>query len=327
VVGVLGRGRLALGLAVPLRVAEVLVRLDEVVDREVVLAVVEPGAAPDDLLELDHGVHRTHQHDVADVPRVHAGGELLRGGEDGGDALLVVLEVAQVLLAERTVVGRDAVAVVGIAARLGLVDEVAHRQGVVLGGAEDQRLLPLVDLVHEDPHPGRLPLADLDGPVELALRVAPPRLDLPLQQVVVRRVDVLVQGGGDLLHLERRQEAVVDPLPERVHVHRLAEVRVRVHVVSSPGRGGEAQLHGGGEVLQDAAPRALVVGAAAVALVHDDEVEELRWVLAEVGRGLAVLERPAHEGLEDGEEQAPVLGHPALPADLVRLDAAQRVLG
>ena len=59
--GVLAAQLAGLGLqrlAVPLRVAEVVVRLDEVVDREVVLAVVEPRAAADDLLELDHRVDR-----------------------------------------------------------------------------------------------------------------------------------------------------------------------------------------------------------------------------------------------------------------------------
>ena len=40
------------------------------------------------------------QDDVADVAGIDAGGELLRGGEDRRDRLLVVLEVAQVLLAE-----------------------------------------------------------------------------------------------------------------------------------------------------------------------------------------------------------------------------------
>ena len=143
-------------LAVPLRVAEVMVRLHEVVDREVVLAVVEPRAAPDDLLELDHRVDRAHQHDVADVAGIHAGRELLRGGQDGRDGLLVVLEVPQVLVAQRAVVGRHALAVVRVGAGLHLVDQVAHRQRVVLGGAEDQRLLPLVDLLHEDLRPGTL---------------------------------------------------------------------------------------------------------------------------------------------------------------------------
>ena len=127
-------------LAVPFRIAEMVVRLHEIVDREVVLAVVEPRAAADDLLELDHRVDRAHQHDVADVAGIHAGRELLRGGQDRRDGLLVVLEVAQVLLAERAVVGGDALAVVRVLARLHLVDEVAHGQRVVLRGAEDQRL-------------------------------------------------------------------------------------------------------------------------------------------------------------------------------------------
>src|ERR1019366_5830971 len=114
---------------VPLRIAEVIVRLHEIVDGEVILPVIEPRAAPDDLLELDHGIHRPHEHDVADIARVHAGRELLRGGEDGGNALLVVLKIAQVLLAERAVVGRDPLAVIRIATGLHLVDEVAHGQG------------------------------------------------------------------------------------------------------------------------------------------------------------------------------------------------------
>ena len=148
-----------------------MVRLHEVVDREVVLAVVEPRAAPDDLLELDHRIDRAHQHDVADVAGIHAGRELLRGGQDRGDGLLVVLEVAQVLFAQLAVVGRHPLAVVRVVAGLHLVDEVAHGQRVVLSGAEDQRLLALVDLLHEDLHPLLLALLDLDDLVEVGFRV------------------------------------------------------------------------------------------------------------------------------------------------------------
>ena len=42
------------------------------------------------------------------------------------------------------------------------------------------------------------------------------------------------------------------------------------------------ELHRGREVVEDAAPGALVVRAAAVALVDHDEVEEVGRVLAEV---------------------------------------------
>ena len=50
-----------------------MVRLHVVVDREVVLAVVQPGAPADDLLELDHGIDGPQQDDVAHVPGIDAG--------------------------------------------------------------------------------------------------------------------------------------------------------------------------------------------------------------------------------------------------------------
>ena len=80
-------------LAVPFRIAEMVVRLHEVVDGEVVLAIVKPRAAPNDLLELNHGVDRAHQDDVANVAGIHAGRELLRGGQNRRNGLFVVLKV------------------------------------------------------------------------------------------------------------------------------------------------------------------------------------------------------------------------------------------
>src|ERR1700676_1865555 len=64
-------GRLGLERLVPFRIAEMMMRLHEVVDREVVLAVEQARAASDDLLELDHRVNRAHQDDVADVASVN----------------------------------------------------------------------------------------------------------------------------------------------------------------------------------------------------------------------------------------------------------------
>ena len=159
----------------------------------------------------------------------------------------------------------------------------------ILRGAKDQRLLVLVDLLHEQLHPVRLAFLDLDDLVEVVFRVELPGLNLAFDQRIVGRIDILVERRGDLLHLERRQEAVVDAFLERVDVDRLAEIGVSVHVVLALRRGGEAELHGGGEVIQDAAPVALVVGAAAMTLVNDDEVEEVRRILAEIGGRLARL--------------------------------------
>ena len=49
-----------------------------------------------------------------------------------GMSLFVVLKIAQVLLAERAVVGGDPLAIVRVLARLHLVDEIAHGQRVIL---------------------------------------------------------------------------------------------------------------------------------------------------------------------------------------------------
>src|SRR5579864_6497710 len=60
-------------LAIPFWIAEMMMRLHKIVDREIVLAIIEPRTTPDDLLELDHRVDGAHQHDVADVARIHSG--------------------------------------------------------------------------------------------------------------------------------------------------------------------------------------------------------------------------------------------------------------
>nr|WP_193336919.1 hypothetical protein [Devosia beringensis] len=64
--------------------------------------------------------------------------------------------------------GGHTVAVVGIGAGLDLIDQVAN-QRVLLGGAEHQRLLALVDLVHEFADAGQLAVGDDDAIVEIAL--------------------------------------------------------------------------------------------------------------------------------------------------------------
>ena len=74
----------------------------------------------------------------------------------------------------------------------------------------------------------------------------------------------------------RGEEAVVDALAQAVCVDRIAEIEVGVAVVVAQRRGGHAELEGGLEVFEDLAPGAVVARAAAVALVHDDQVEEVR---------------------------------------------------
>ena len=93
------------------------------------------------------------------------------------------------------------------------------------------------------------------------------------------------------------QKAVVDALRQAVGVDGIAEVVVGVAVVLAQGRGRHPELVGRLEVFEDLAPVAIVAGAAPVALVHDDQVEEVRGVLpVEPGPALVL-----GEGLVDGE--------------------------
>jgi hypothetical protein len=54
-------------------------------------------------------------------------------------------------------------------------------------------------------------------------------------------------------------------------------------------------MHRRREILQDATPTALLPRTAAMAFVDHDEVEEVRWLLAEIRRWVAVLVAAGHE--------------------------------
>ena len=90
---------------------------------------------------------------------------------------------------------------------------------MILGGAENQRLLALIDRIHEELHAVGFALFDLDDLVEVLLLVAFACLGFALDELIIGRVHVLVERRGDLLDLERRQKAVVDALLQRVDVH------------------------------------------------------------------------------------------------------------
>ena len=62
-----------------------------------------------------------------------------------------------------------------------------------------------------------------------------------------------------------------------------------------------------------------------MALVYHDEVKEVGWVVTEVRSWLAVHFWSAHEGLEDGEEDAGVLRHFPLLLDVTRCNSDQRI--
>ena len=81
-----------------------------------------------------------------------------------------------------------------------------------------------------------------------------------------------------MVHLDdlvRGQEAIADALPERVDMNRLAEVVDVRDILGFPGGGGEADLRGALEVLQDLPPSGIFRRTAPVAFVNNDEVEKV----------------------------------------------------
>src|SRR3990170_1274469 len=87
--------------------------------------------------------------------------------------------------------------------------------------------------------------------------------------------------GDDAMHPIRREETILDALTEAVFVDRIAEVEVGIAAFLPQGCRRHAELNGGLEVVEDAAPGAVVACAAAMALVHDNQVEEIRCVSLE----------------------------------------------
>ena len=94
-----------------------------------------------------------------------------------------------------------------------------------------------------------------------------------------------VHGRDDPMHTIRRQEAVIDALLQAVGVERIAEISVGVSVVFAQRRCGHAELKCRLEIFENLAPVALVAGAAAMALIHDDEVEEVSWDIRGISPG------------------------------------------
>jgi hypothetical protein len=50
-----------------------LVCLHEVINREVIFAIKKPRATPDDLLEFNYRIDWTHEDNVTNIARIHAG--------------------------------------------------------------------------------------------------------------------------------------------------------------------------------------------------------------------------------------------------------------
>src|ERR1035437_778398 len=120
------------------------------------------------------------------------------------------------------------------------------------------------------------------------------------------------------MHSIGGEEAIIDSLTLAIGIDRIAEVAVSVPVVLPQRRGSHADLEGVLKILQNLPPVAFVAGASAMALVHDNKVEEIAGVFPiETG---AV--RVAGNSLVDGEVHLPALD--GFPFDLAPSVAERR---
>jgi len=195
---------------VPFGIAEMLIGFNEIVNRKIILAVIEPCAASDDLFEFNNRIDRPHEHNIADVAGINAGGKFLRRGQDCRQRFFVVLKVPQMLLAQGSVIGRHPLAVIRLFAGFHLIDQIAHGQRVILACAKDQRLFPLIDQIHEQFYTVGFTFLYLDNLIEIRLQINLPELNFSLHDHIIGRVNIIINRCGDLPHLKRSKKPVVD---------------------------------------------------------------------------------------------------------------------
>ena len=204
-----------------------------------------------------------------------------------GERVLHVLEPGPVSAADVSLVRGDPAHIVRVfLGQIGveLGERAAHLQRVFLVDAEDDRLCESVGLAHEaDEVPGDGPGPRLDCDQTLEVRGVVlgvrDRSPVPIDLALAWAPSGGIVVGDDTMHAEGGEKSVINALGEAVFVDRIAEVRVGVDVVLSAWCCGHADLGCGLEPLQDLAPVAVVAGAAPMALVDDDEIEEVLRVL------------------------------------------------
>ncbi len=306
------------GIAVEGRVGEIAGGGAGVIeDVEEILLVIgaDAGAAADDLLELDHGIDEADERHVAAGGGVEAGSEQLRGRQDDRLAGFHVLEPLHVAAADVAFVGGDAADVVGV-----VLDEVgvevdegrAHFGGVFLVHAEHDGLGETIGFLEkigqmagDGLRAGAQGHAALEvgGGIDFVGDFAAVAVEVALAGAPTGGIPL----GHDAMDAVGGEKAVVDALAEAVGIDGVAEIEVGVAVVGAQGRGGHAELAGGGEVFEDFAPVGFVLGGAAMAFVHDDEIEEVGFeFLVEAGAALVL-----GDGLVSGEVEFAAVDDPA----------------
>ena len=108
------------------------------------------------------------------------------------------------LFAKVTIFCRHALTIVWIIAFFDLIDVIADSRCVQLGRAKHERLLSLIDLIHELMNAALLALGNDDLGVEIGLGVFVIRIDITFHHFIRGIIHIGINSAGHLAHLEGR---------------------------------------------------------------------------------------------------------------------------
>src|SRR6056297_1507324 len=188
-----------------------MVRAYIIVQSEIVLAFKKASAPSDDLLEFNHGIYRSQEYDIPDVPCVNTGGKFLGGRQYCRNTFFIVLKIPKVLFAKLSVIGGNPVAIIGVIAFLMLVYQIPYSQGMFLIRTENEGLLFLVYFIKDNVYPLFFTFFYLNNSVKVLFTIHPALFNLALDYRIIRGIEVFIDGSLHPFYLERGEKAVVDP--------------------------------------------------------------------------------------------------------------------
>jgi len=81
---------------------------------KILFALKQPGATTNDLFEFNHCIDWAQQNDITDIAGINTGGQFLGSCYNSRNGFFIILEIPQMLFTERTLIGGDALTVIGI---------------------------------------------------------------------------------------------------------------------------------------------------------------------------------------------------------------------
>ena len=288
----------AFGVAVKFRVGKQIGYVAEVHDGEVAFAVffVDAGASADDLFEFDHRADIAIEHYEFAGLRVYPGGHELGGGGDYRVAGFGVYEVVKLYPTLGVVAGylHYVFAVARHEVAIGVGEGGSHALGVVDVDAEDDGFGKAVGLVEKFGYSlgDGLGAFVYDQVFIVVFEVVNAVFDagaVLVLGVVLWAPAFEVDIEADAQDFVGREKTILDALLERIGIDGVAEVIAAGDGAGFFGGGGEADMGGLVEVVQDCAPDAIGGSATTVAFVNHYQVEEAGAELAVGVCGLVVV--------------------------------------